>query len=539
MQFDKYKALLIEKIKLQISEWFESDGSHAISNEEIHRFLHSAKGTAGTIQLGGIYQIVSELLEKLESENQNVWERDELRNFLYPLITNCYEYEHFSEGDKKSLKSRNENLPLIQIIDDDVSMLVLLKDALEDNGWMVIASTEPDKAIEQYYELSPDCLIIDVFLPIKNGFQILDDIHKHNKQKFIPKIMISSDTTRETRLNAYRTGADDFIAKPIDIEELIIRVERQLQRKHIFDQSVLLDELTQVYNRRFFNEIFEKRMKELQKSNQYFSVALLDLDLFKNINDKYGHYTGDQVLIRFAQFLKEHIQSTDFVFRYGGEEFIVLLSESNAQESEKLLSSLLEQFSKIEFSCLAETFSVTFSGGVYFVNNSNVSLSQVLQSADKALYMAKEQGRARVLNSDCIVPKLTDQTLNVSVVDDDAIVRTMLVKVLQNMKFNQYELNIQAYEDGHKFFESNRLEDQGEHFLILDGVMPVMDGLEILQKVKEGEYKYQITVLMLTARKSENDIARALKLGADDYVTKPFSILELQARIQRLIQRMS
>ncbi|WP_144554758.1 response regulator transcription factor [Bacillus sp. X1(2014)] len=132
----------------------------------------------------------------------------------------------------------------------------------------------------------------------------------------------------------------------------------------------------------------------------------------------------------------------------------------------------------------------------------------------------------------------TKETLFISVIDDDAIIRAMLIRILKGMVFNDFELDIETFEDGLQFFESKRLEENGIHFLILDGVMPVMDGIEILQKVKKIKNGRNIYVLMLTARKRETDIERALKLGADDYITKPFSIKELQARIERLIKRM-
>jgi diguanylate cyclase (GGDEF)-like protein len=536
MPFDNYKTMLIQKIKTQMTQWFDSDNHNLIENEEVYRFLHSIKGTAGTIKLGGILQITTDLLEKVEERDGRYWKREELREYLNQLINVCDEYEHFHEVDLKPLSSREGNIPLIQVIDDDVSMLIILKDALENHGWMVIACTETENAIEQYFDLHPDCIIVDYHLRKSDALKLLDEILK---LKFVPTIMTSMEYSRDTRIDAFRNGADDFIQKPLDLEEFIVRVGRQLQRKQTFDQTVLLDELTQVYNRRFLKEIYERSINELERSKTPFSIALLDIDLFKTINDSYGHLVGDQVLKSFAQYLKGHIRSADFVFRYGGEEFAVLLADCTDKEAVEILTRLLNEFSQHVFKSGTNSFQITFSGGVFFVNDTKVSLSTALKSADEALYKAKGQGRRRVLSSNVMVPGLVKHTLNVSVVDDDAIVRMMLVKVLQSMKFDENRLNIQAFEDGHTFFQSNRLDEPGEHFLILDGVMPVMDGLEILQKVKQRKNKERISVLMLTGRKSENDIARALKLGADDYVTKPFSLLELQARIQRLIQRMS
>lgn len=119
-------------------------------------------------------------------------------------------------------------------------------------------------------------------------------------------------------------GADDFIQKPIDLEEFAVRIERHLQRKQIYDQSVLLDELTNLYNRRYLKVVYDRSMEEWKRNNQQFSIAILDIDYFKKINDRYGHVTGDLVLSTFALFLAENTRSNDLVFRYGGEEFIIL-----------------------------------------------------------------------------------------------------------------------------------------------------------------------------------------------------------------------
>ncbi|MEN8698767.1 diguanylate cyclase domain-containing protein [Bacillus infantis] len=539
MKLDKYKTLLFQKIKNQMTLWFEQEAETPVNNEDVYRFLHSIKGTAGTLQLVGLHQVAGKLMGQVEKSSEKIWENRELRDFLYELMGLSYEYEHFQREEEKQSLPRDENMPLIQVIDDDVSMLILLKDALESKGWMVMANTEPEKAVDQFFDMNPDCLIIDVNLPGKSGFHVLEDIQKHSNKKFIPKLMISIMNDRETRIKAYRLGADDFISKPIDLEEFLIRIERHLERKQIFDQSVLIDELTQVYNRRFLKDSLKRYLKELERNNQYFSIAVLDLDHFKQVNDKYGHPAGDRILSEFAQYLKDHVRIGDIVFRYGGEEFILLLPRTNDRDSKEVVSRLLSGFSSRTFQEGGEELKMTFSAGVYMVHDPSATVAEAIKTADQALYEAKRNGRARVESANKLIGGHSRKVLNVSVIDDDAIIRTMLMKILQSMEFEHTSLDIQVYEDGQKFLQSGRMEQKGEHFLILDGIMPVMDGTEVLQKVKENRNASRVHVLMLTGRKTEYDIARALKLGADDYVTKPFSITELQARIQRLIQRMS
>lgn len=377
MDINKYQNLLFQKIKTQISTWFERQDDLLIPNDEVYQFLHSIYGTAGTVKLAGLSQISITLMKQLESHTEKSWPRDELRSKLDQLINLAYEYENFHEVKQDPEPVREEKVPLIQIIDDDISMLIVLKDTFEKRGWMVTAYTNPEKGKSQYLELTPDCVIIGS--QDKNECRILQDLQNHDQQKFIPKVITSFQNDRETRITAYRKGADDFIEKSIDLEEFTVRIEHLLNRKKLFDQSVTVT----------------TPLNELEK---------------------------------------------------------------------------------------------------------------------KPLY--------------------------VSIIDDDALIRTMLMRILKTMDSGSYELQLDAFSNGIQFFDSKRLELPGKHFLLLDGVMPIMDGIEVLQKVRNMHIDENLYVLMLTGRKTDTDIEKALKLGADDYLTKPFSIKELQARIQRLIKRM-
>ena len=292
---------------------------------------------------------------------------------------------------------------------------------------MVITNVDPEKAVEQYFEMQPDCLIIDIQLPQKNGFELLQDIQEHNEKYFIPKIMISIQNDKKTRIKAYQTGADDFISKPIEIDEFLVKIERHLQRKKIFDQSVLIDELTQVYNRRFLEDSFFKYLQDFKRTGQVFSISILDLDHFKQVNDTYGHLIGDRVLTEFAQFLKSKIRSYDTVYRFGGEEFVLILPRATDWEVQKHITEMIQEFSQKCFTYENHTFSISFSAGIYTVgDNANVTLKDALKEADMALYEAKRLGRARVECSSKGKASYKKKVLHVSVVDDDIIIRSIL-----------------------------------------------------------------------------------------------------------------
>lgn len=436
-----------------------------------------------------------------------------------------YRYENSTEID----------VPLIQVIDDDMSNLLFLKEVMEKYGWMVIASSDPKKAVSQYFDMLPDCLVIDI--DSTNRFQLLEGIEKHNGNGFIPKIAMSSQNNRLTRINAYKSGADDFFEKPIDVEEFLIRLERHVRRKQIYEQTVLVDELTQVFNRRFSLTALDKILREIQRSQQTLTIAILDIDHFSFINEKNGYRVGDQVLIELATFLKERSRPSDTVFRLGGSQFLILYPNTNAEDIQEVVNRLLDDFSTIIFDKDGRKFTVTFSAGIIQIRQFDLTAANAILLAEQALRKAKDKGKSQIEVAINTAGTIRKNKLSISIIDNDAIIRSILIKTFNSITIDNLELDIEVFEEGVTFFESNRLDARGDHLLVLEGVMPIMSGLEILQKVKSRKNKNQIRVFMLAGKKGDYEIARALKLGADDYMTKPFSITELKARIERLIQR--
>ncbi|WP_043931427.1 diguanylate cyclase [Bacillus sp. EB01] len=532
MDTKKYAKLIFEKVKNQVVDWFDVREVNLPDDDELFRFLHSIKGTAGTVGLTSLADMADTMLEDVKEGGKKQWKREQLRDFLFNLISYVYEQENIS--DKKG-NSIGESLPIIQIISEDISEIVLLKESLEKQGWMVMGYTSYEQAIDSPFNFKPDCMVIEI--SGKSGLSVLDELKNNGGKQYIPKLIVSSFNNVETRIEAFRKGADDFLEFPYDLEELQVRIERQLERKRLFDESALLDELTGLYNRRFLKDTFLRKINSLSRTKKGFCLAILDLDYFKKINDRFGHPIGDKVLLGFAGYIKDSIRGTDSAFRIGGEEFALILPDTDIEEAQLLVEQLLEGLSSYGINQSGQSISISFSAGVTVINKEITSLEEAFAAADQALYRAKEMGRSRIEPAIQEGSEVYKKTLFVSIIDDDAIIRSLLAKVLERMDAANFQLDIKLFEDGRKFFEVDRLHAEGEHFIILDGIMPVMDGIEVLQKVRKESGGRPVKVLMLTGRKNEYDIARALSLGADDYVTKPFSITELEARIKVLIQR--
>ncbi|MCA1029821.1 diguanylate cyclase [Bacillus timonensis] len=534
---EKYKKKLINNIRTQLDDWFDKE--QFVNHSDLYRFLHSITGTAATVGMGDLGDTAKKLMESIKENESKTWSSRELQEFLIEIITQCYHYDSDQEIEIKEQKVNESNQPTVMVIDDDLSLLMYIKEELEKEGWYVFAVADPEKAITSFYDVLPDCIIIDVMMEGKNGFEILSFLKEKMKQQFVPTIMMSADDRKVVRMKSFLMGADDFIAKPFELDEFYVRIARHIERKKLIDNLLLIDELTRAYNRKYLTQLFEQLDGDLSRRKEPFSVVMVDLDHFKGINDTYGHLMGDEVLRAFTSFVKEQLRTSDSIVRYGGEEFIILLPETGVHEAEVVTTRILSGFSNIIFEHETNEFSCTFSSGIVEVNQSGELLEKWLELADNALYEAKDAGRntIKIADQQFFIPH--KKQLKVAIVDDDPIIRTILVDIIENLgEEGNLHLDIHAFKDGTAFFASNWNANDEQSLVILDGVMPKMDGLEVLQKLRNDKRHDKYTVIMLTSRKSERDISRALQLGADDYLTKPFKLLELETRIRHLLKRM-
>lgn len=534
---DKYKSILLEKARTLISEWTKND--RPVTHREVYKFLHSLSGTAPTIGLTELGASAACLIKNVQEDSDETWLKDELFLFLSDLLTILYEEDaNMAASGTGTAAGGGISKQLVVLIDDDTALLMYIKDELEKQNYAVIAFAEPERAAASLFDLEPDCIIIDVHMHSRNGLDVLTDLKRQMKKRFIPVIMISVDSSKATRMKSYELGADDFIPKPFDLDEFFVRVKRQTEKKRDIDELVMIDELTRVFNRKYLRDSFERIRAQIIREKQHLSAAVIDLDHFKKINDKYGHLAGDKVLVRFADLLKRSIRPSDVPFRFGGEEFLLLLPKTEAEEAKKVLERILAEFSEVAFSEGGESFSCTFSAGIAQFED-YMDYHVLMDLADSTLYEAKKKGRGRVLINDSSSPA-RKKVLHVGIIDDDPIIRTILQDLFRKSRLSKrLEFDIRLFQDGMSFLESDWYGDgkDDEFFIILDGVLPEMDGIEVLKKIRQLEDQKRYTVIMLTSRKSEEDIAKALHYGADDYLTKPFKLAELESRLQHLIKR--
>lgn len=529
-----YRALLANRMEQDFSKWFEQKQIH---EREVYRFLHTMKGTAGTIGLTELSEFCGAQLEYFAEDGTTSLSVDSLNNFMFTLrkfftVEDTYLEVEIAAG-------LDEDYPInesfILIIDADPEFASYIKETLEEQGIPVVIALNGKKGMELFYTLQPQMVIVDLQLPDIDGFNLVTRIYEAAKSRYLPIAIISAEDRIEHQIHAMEIGATDFLSKPLNMSFFVPYVSNRLRNQDLILQGTLHDELTGAGNRKHFNEVLTQITTLSERTRNSFTLVLLDLDHFKKVNDRYGHPAGDDVLRTFSQLILKMKRDSDYFFRYGGEEFALILPDTKPQAAIVLVNRIRSAFADTVFSITPfEPFHVTFSAGI---SEYRLKQDTLVSEADQALYQAKRNGRNQTIVYELNSSDLR-RHLNIIIVDDDSLVRKLVSKQFSSWKPDDFDIYISEYADGVSFIESQWYKPDENYMILLDGVMPKMDGLEVLSHVRSHYPNGNIVISMLTSRTNESDIVLALKSGADDYIAKPFYAQEIVARVQRLTKRM-
>lgn len=294
----------------------------------------------------------------------------------------------------------------ILLVEDDLLTAGVVMDTIGDQGKIVhTSSVSETEAILSQRKF--DLIILDIFLPDGNGLNLLKDIKQNPSFESIPVLVFSVSDDLQAKLKSFELGASDFLPKPFHITELQARVKALLGYKqsqeyllsNLKQMSVLAEQdgLTSLYNHRFFVENLKHRFHLAKEQNLSFALLMLDVDDFKQYNDRNGHLAGDQVLREVANVLREAVRGDDIAARYGGEEFVALLWDVNEEQALKIAERIRYAISAYPFPQREHQpgGKVTVSIGVALTPAN--SPSDLLQEADEALYRAKLSGKNKVM----------------------------------------------------------------------------------------------------------------------------------------------
>ena len=300
----------------------------------------------------------------------------------------------------------------ILIVDDTPDNLRLLAKILESQGYIVRKALNGRMALQGVHRDPPSLILLDINMPEMNGYEVCQKLKASEASAQIPIIFISALEQLENKVRAFELGCVDYITKPFQEQEVLMRVKNQLliqqQRQQLLEQNQRLeheiqerlraeaevrqlsvtDELTGLYNRRGFFLLANQQLKIARRTQTSYFILFADLDGLKKINDTLGHEMGDRVIVDAAQILKQTFREADIVARLGGDEFALFIPNFSGDSSTNFQARLQENIDR--FNQHSERAYISISLGVQFGDfNNEVLLEQLLAKADKLMYEHK------------------------------------------------------------------------------------------------------------------------------------------------------
>ena len=306
----------------------------------------------------------------------------------------------------------------ILIVDDHEDNVELLRARLESWGFETLSATDGQEALTMIETKLPDLVLLDIMMPKIDGIEVARRVKNNPDLPFIPIIMQTALDSTENKVEGLEAGADDYITKPIDFPELKARVKSMLRIKRLQEEieererelmeanqrlrhMSQTDALTGLDNRRHIETRIEEMFEHAKRLGEPFSCVMVDLDKFKSVNDEYGHQAGDAVLRQLAKILKHEVREIDHAGRYGGEEFILLLTGTVLDAAVTFAERVRKAIESHTFTFDNGAIQRTASFGVAAWPHPKItSCDGLVRAADDALYVAKETGRNRVIRFD-------------------------------------------------------------------------------------------------------------------------------------------
>lgn len=306
-------------------------------------------------------------------------------------------------------------LPKILIVDDRRQNLAIMKLLLADTKAELHTASSGKEAVSLVAENDFALILLDVQMPGMDGFETAEIMRSSNFVAGTPIIFVTANSkNQQDILQGYDSGAVDYLFKPVVLKILLSKVsfflEADRQKKELetarqelvkqkseLEKLTIHDDLTGLYNRRHLEKMLKQEFSRCKRYNTDCSCMMIDLDHFKDVNDTYGHGFGDVVISTFAKRLSDRMRGTDFIFRFGGEEFLILLPQTDISGAQHVAREICSRNEKEEFCSPAHRANVTASIGVAsFREHQPIIYDDLVSMADKALYAAKGNGRNRV-----------------------------------------------------------------------------------------------------------------------------------------------
>lgn len=286
----------------------------------------------------------------------------------------------------------------VLVVDDSRAQSIFTERILNAAAIITRSVNDPTLALTEIMEFSPDLIILDMYMPQCSGPELAKVIRQSERFDSVPIIFLSGEEDLLKQLDAMSEGADDFLTKPVMPHHLLATVRNRVVRARNLKARIVRDSLTGLYSHSHILQLLDDACSRTRKSGQPLSFVMLDIDHFKSVNDTYGHPMGDRVIKSLALYLKQRLRKTDQIGRYGGEEFALVLPNTDVAAALQVVDRIRQRFAEITYPAPAQSqeLSCTFSAGVAQYQPGQ-EIMQLVNLADEALYVAKSRGRNQVV----------------------------------------------------------------------------------------------------------------------------------------------
>ncbi|GER00632.1 hypothetical protein JCM17845_12550 [Iodidimonas gelatinilytica] len=274
----------------------------------------------------------------------------------------------------------------------------------------VTHSTGGENVAERAREKNYDLVIVSLSMRETDGLWICSKLRSFEETRHVPILVVVDDCERGSKqlVRALEMGVNDYLIPPVERLELTARARTQVRRKrysdrlwenfHLSMQLATTDAVTGLYNRHYMNSHLETLLRHARQASKPLSLAMLDIDHFKPVNDTYGHAAGDEILHEFAKRIARNVRGVDLAARYGGEEFVVVMPDTVEADAKMIAERLRQTISNTPFTLADGTnINITVSLGLACITDDVITTADLLERADSALYQAKHDGRNRVV----------------------------------------------------------------------------------------------------------------------------------------------
>ncbi|MFP5418277.1 MAG: diguanylate cyclase [Gammaproteobacteria bacterium] len=283
----------------------------------------------------------------------------------------------------------------VLIVEDSKTAGHVIRRTLEENQIISEVVTDPRQALTVLRQFNPDLILMDMYMPNCTGVELTRIIRQHNEFLSTPIVYLSGETNVALQVDAMRLGGDHFLTKPFNPVFLNAIVKSKIERYRALRRTMYHDSLTGLLNHSSGKSTLDMVLSSVAHEGSMLSVVMIDIDHFKQVNDNYGHPVGDQVIRSLSWLLKQRLRKQDILCRYGGEEFLIVLPHTDAEQAFGLIDRIRQDFAQIRHPFRDSYFLSTTSGGIATYPQCMTG-DLLIKAADKALYQAKRGGRNRI-----------------------------------------------------------------------------------------------------------------------------------------------